>query len=132
MPVNFIPKTKIVLQIGNSVAVINEKTTKLDSPPIIIKDRTLVPLRFISEAFGAKVEWNPVFRLVFIKMGEKEIIVQIGTPYASVSGKKVLLDSPPLIVKGRTMVPLRFIAETLGAEVTWDEATKSITIIYPG
>ncbi|MCD6107236.1 MAG: copper amine oxidase N-terminal domain-containing protein, partial [Caldisericaceae bacterium] len=56
----------------------------------------------------------------------------IGTPYASVSGKKVLLDSPPLIVKGRTMVPLRFIAETLGAEVTWDEATKSITIIYPG
>ena len=132
IPVNFIPKTKIMLQIGNSVAVINEKTTKLDSPPIIVKGRTLVPLRFISEAFGAKVEWNPVFRLVFIKMGEKEIIVQIGTPYASVSGKKVLLDSPPLIVKGRTMVPLRFIAETLGAEVTWDEATKSITIIYPG
>ncbi len=132
IPVNFIPKTNIMLQIGNSVAVINGKTIKLDSPPIIVKGRTLVPLRFISEAFGAKVEWNSVFRLVFIKMGEKEIIVQIGIPYASINGKKVLLDSPPLIVKDRTMVPLRFIAEALGAEVTWDETTKSITIIYPG
>lgn len=132
IPVNFIPKTNIMLQIGNSVAVINGKTIKLDSPPVIVKGRTLVPLRFISEAFGAKVEWNSVFRLVSIKMGEKEIIVQIGTPYASINGKKVLLDSPPLIVKDRTMVPLRFIAEALGAEVTWDETTKSITIIYPG
>ncbi|MEA3314055.1 MAG: stalk domain-containing protein [Caldisericota bacterium] len=132
IPVNFIPKTNIMLQIGNSVAVINGKTIKLDSPPIIIKDRTLVPLRFISEAFGAKVEWNSVFRLVFINMGEKKIIVQIGIPYASINGIKVLLDSPPLIVKDRTMVPLRFIAEALGAEVTWDKTTKSITIIYPG
>ena len=129
VPVTFISRTKIVLQVGNRFALINNKSVELDSPPVIIKGRTLVPLRFISEAFGADVQWNSVFKLIFIKMGKKEIILQIGVPYASVNNKKVTLDSAPVIIKGHTMVPIRFITEALGASVSWDAHTRSVTII---
>ncbi len=131
IPVKFIPKTKIVLQVGNGNAIVNDASVKLDSPPVIVNNRTLVPLRFIAEAFGAKVEWNPVFKLVFITLGDKEIVLQVGVPYASVNNKKVKLDSSPKIIKGHTMVPLRFVAEAFGASVNWDQGTRSITIIYP-
>ncbi len=131
VPVKFIPKTKIVLQVGNKKAIVNNEIVKLDAPPVIVKNRTLVPLRFIAEAFGAKVEWNPVFKLVFITLGNKEIILQEGVSYASVNNKKVKLDSPPKIVNGHMMVPLRFIAEAFGASVQWDGTTRSITIVYP-
>ncbi|MCD6427549.1 MAG: hypothetical protein J7L03_05600 [Caldisericaceae bacterium] len=131
VPVKFIPKTKIVLQVGNSKAIVNNEIVKLDAPPVLVNNRTMVPLRFIAEAFGAKVEWNPVFKLVFITLGEKEIILQVGTPYASVNNKMVNLDAPPKIIKNHTMVPLRFIAEVFGASVEWDKKTKGITIVYP-
>jgi hypothetical protein len=131
IPVNYIPKTKIVLQVGNSVALVNDKTVKLDASPKIVKDRTLVPLRFIAEAFGANVQWNSVFKLVIIKLQDKEIILQIGTSYASVGDKKYTLDTAPIIDKGYTMVPIRFIAEALNSSVEWDEKTKTVTIVYP-
>lgn len=131
IPVNYIPKTKIVLQVGNSVALVNDKTVKLDASPKIVKDRTLVPLRFIAEAFGADVQWNSVFKLVIIKLQDKEIILQIGTSYASVGDKKYTLDTAPIIDKGYTMVPIRFIAEALNSSVEWDEKTKTVTIVYP-
>jgi hypothetical protein len=131
IPVNFIPKTKIVLQVGNSVALVNDKTVKLDASPKIVKDRTLVPLRFIAEAFGADVQWNSVFKLVIIKLQDKEIILQIGTSYASVGDKKYILDTAPIIDKGYTMVPIRFIAEALNSSVEWDSTTKTVTIVYP-
>ncbi len=131
IPVKFIPKTKIVLQVGNKNAIVNGSTVKLEAPPVIVHGRTLVPLRFIAEAFGAKVQWNPVFKLVFISIGDKEIILQVGTPYASVNNRMVKLDAPPKIVNGHTMVPLRFIAEAFGASITWDNTTRSITIVYP-
>jgi len=131
IPVKFIPKTKIVLQVGNSVALVNDKTVKLDASPKIVKDRTLVPLRFIAEAFGADVQWNSVFKLVIIKLQDKEIILQIGTSYASVGDKKYTLDTAPIIDKGYTMVPIRFIAEALNSSVEWDSTTKTVTIVYP-
>ncbi len=131
IPVKFIPKTKIILQVGNSKAIVNNEIVKLDASPVLINNRTMVPLRFIAEAFGAKVQWNPVFKLVIITLGEKEIILQVGTPYASVNNRMVKLDAPPKLVKNHTMVPLRFIAEAFGASVQWDAKTKSITIVYP-
>jgi hypothetical protein len=131
VPVKFIPKTTIVLQIGNNNAIVNGTALKLDTPPVIKNSRTLVPVRFIAEAFGASVSWNPVFRLIFITIGKKEIILQVGVKYASINNQKLTIDAPPQIIKGHTMVPLRFIAEAFGASVTWDNATRSITIVYP-
>jgi hypothetical protein len=131
IPVNFIPKTKIVIQVGNTTGLINDKTVKLDAVPKIVNGRTLVPLRFVAEAFGAQVQWNPVFKLVIINLGDKEIILQIGTGYASVNGVKYNLDTAPSIASGVTFVPIRFISDALNSSVEWDEKTKTVTIVYP-
>ncbi len=131
IPVKLILKTTIILQIGNKYAVVNGEKKLLEAPPLIVKNRTLVPIRFISEAFGAKIQWYPVFKLVFITLNNRTIILQIGKSFASINDKKVMLDAPPLIIKNHTMVPLRFIAEAFGAKIVWDNATRSITITYP-
>lgn len=131
IPVNFIPKTKIILQVGNTSAIVNDKTTKLDTAPRIVNGRTLVPIRFIAEAFGATVNWDPVFKLVVITLDKNQIYLQIGTNYASVNGKKVSLEAAPMISGGYTLVPIRFISESLGADVQWEPNTKTITIVYP-
>ena len=125
-------ETTIKLVIGLDEALINGKATMLDSPPFIDPhtDRTLVPLRFISEAFGADVQWDELTRSVTVKLNDKEIKLQIGNNQASVNGEIVSLDQPPVIENNRTMVPIRFISESLGAKVDWDGETKTITIIY--
>lgn len=129
--VTYIKTTIIKLQVKNTVAMINADTVSLDAPPIIKDGRTLVPLRFISEAFGAKLTWDPVFQIIDIVLGNDTIRLQIGKNFASVNNKKIAMDTAPIIDHGRTMVPVRFISEALGAEVVWDDATKTVTIIYP-
>ena len=129
--VKYIKTTIMKLQIGNKIALVNTSTETLDAPPVIIKNRTFVPLRFISEAFGAKLVWDPVFQLIDISLGNDSLRLQIGKNFAEVNGKKVMLDAAPVIVKGRTMVPIRFISEALDAQVLWDDTTKTVTIVYP-
>ncbi|MGB9695262.1 MAG: stalk domain-containing protein, partial [Caldisericaceae bacterium] len=131
IPVKFIPKTKIIIQVGNTNGIVNDKTVKLEAAPKITNGRTLVPIRFVAEAFGATVKWNPVFKLVTINLSDKEIILQIGTNYASVNGVKYSLDAAPSISSGVTFVPIRFISDSLNASVDWDAGTKTVTIIYP-
>ncbi len=129
--VKYIKTTIIKLQINNKVALVNSSTVQLDAAPIIKNGRTLVPLRFISEAFGATLSWDPIFRIIDISLDSSKIRLQIGTKFAGVNGKKVSLDVAPQLVKNRTMVPIRFVSEALNAEVLWDANTKTITIIYP-
>jgi hypothetical protein len=68
---------------------------------------------------------------VFITLQDKEIVLQIGTSYASVGDSKYTLDTAPIIDKGNTLVPIRFIAEAFNSSVEWDEKTKTVTIVYP-
>lgn len=81
--------------------------------------RTYVPLRFVSEALGAKVDWEGAGQKVVISKGDKIIGLQIGSKEAVSNGEELFLDTVPLLVEGRTMVPLRFISEALGVEVNW-------------
>ncbi len=129
--VKYIKTTIIKLQINNKVALVNSSTVQLDAAPVIKNNRTLVPLRFVSEAFGATLSWDPIFRIIDITLGDSKIRLQIGTKFAAVNGKKVPLDVAPQLIKNRTMVPIRFVSEALNAEVLWDQNTKTITIIYP-
>jgi len=111
----------------------------LDAPPFIDKQssRTLVPLRFISQAFGAEVEWDEKLRKVTIKKASTKnnpaILIELwpGNKTAKVNLKSVELDAAPVIIPpGRTMVPLRFISESFGSSVSWDGINRRITIIY--
>jgi hypothetical protein len=124
--------TVIILQIGNPNALKNGETIKLDASPFIENGRTMVPVRFISEAFGATVNWEPP-KTVTIIFRDTRIILQVGNVIASIAKKdtpaqRIILDTPPKIVGGRTFVPIRFIGEAFGAVVDWDSITKTIKI----
>ncbi|HEY3364121.1 MAG TPA: stalk domain-containing protein [Symbiobacteriaceae bacterium] len=97
-------------------------------PPVIANDRTLVPMRGLLEALGAKVAWDQSARMVTANLGSTEIKAVIGDPKATVNGRTVTLDVAPAIVADRTLVPLRFFAENLGMAVAWNGETRTITI----
>jgi len=122
----------IKLKIGDENAYVNDVLHKLDVPPFIDKTtgRTMVPLRFIGEALLAEVLWDPTERKVTYKLEGRVIELWIDMKMARVNGNPVEVDPPPRIVNGRTVVPLRFVSENLGAEVAWDEKTQTITITY--
>ena len=121
---------KITLQIGSNLATVGSETIELEAPPVIEKGFTLVPLRFISESFGAEVQWNGALQVITIIYQTHTIQIQVGSTVAVVDNSIVKLDAPPKIMSGRTFVPIRFISETFGAEVGWDGATKTVTIVY--
>ncbi len=127
-----IKKITILLKIDSKTIFIDGKQSEMDVAPFIEPStgRTLVPIRFISEAFGAEVKWEPQFKVVDIRSGKTVIKLQIGNKIALVNGEQVELDQPPLIKDNRTMVPLRFISEAFGAEVKWFPETREIKIIY--
>jgi len=102
-----------------------------DVPPQIIKDRTMVPMRKIFEAFGAEVDWDDTLKKVTaVKEGIKVELI-IGSVNAKVGEEEKLLDSEPVIIDGRTLVPVRFVSEALGAKVEWDGENKRVIIEKP-
>ena len=96
------------------------RNIKFDTPPVIKDGRTLIPVRAVSEAFGASVAWDPVLRTVTIVRGETEIVLGIDSLEAMVNGEQEQLDAPAEIMGGRTVVPLRFVLEKMGWECDWD------------
>jgi N-acetylmuramoyl-L-alanine amidase len=111
---------------------INDEKIESDVPPVIVNDRTLAPVRVISENLGAEVYWDNDNRLVQIMTPSKTIILKIDDRKALVDGDEVLLDVPAKIVNNRTMVPLRFLGETLGAKVSWNNDLRRVIINRTG
>lgn len=97
-------------------------------PFISEKGRTMVPLRFVSQALGAEVEWNGVNQSIVIEYNDKKIEMVVGDIKGKINGSEVLFELGPQLVGDRTVVPLRFISETLGAQVEWDGKSNTITI----
>jgi hypothetical protein len=131
IPVTYKARTVIHLQVGNTTAMVNNARKKLDAVPVNVKGVVMVPLRFIGEAFGALVTWDPVFQIIDIELRDLPIRLQLGANYASVAGRKVILQGIPVNMKGTTMVPIRFIGEAFGAQVVWNAPTQGIDITYP-
>ena len=100
-----------------------------DQKPVINSDnRTLVPVRFVSEALGAEVEWISETRTVKINYKEKTILLEIGQKQALVGTSIIMLDTKAEIMNERTMVPLRFVSECLGAVVDWEPLADAAMI----
>lgn len=122
----------IVLTLERKDATVDGKSYILDAPPFLDTkaNRTLAPVRFISEALGAEVAWVGETRQVVIRDGDKEIMLTIGSAEVLVNGERQTIDSAPeLHPPGRTFVPLRFVSETLGAQVDYVHETRVITIV---
>lgn len=107
---------------------IDGKIIKTDAAPFIEKDRTFVPIRFIGEALNYKVDWNKDKKLVTIKNNDRQILMTIGDTNITVNNEKIKNDVAPLIRKGRTYVPLRFVAENMNLKVNWDGKEKKVII----
>jgi flagellar hook assembly protein FlgD len=116
------------LQIGNKTATVNEDTVELDAAPYVKDGRTFVPLSIIAKGFGADVEWVAQTKGINIRLENTIISMQIGSNRAIVNNAVVPLDAPPEITNGRTFIPIRFVVETLGSELTWNQDDKSIHI----
>ena len=124
------------LQIGSKTMYINDEPKEIDVPPTIVEGRTLLPIRWVAEPLGADVGWDGKERKVIVSLNDTTIELWIGKPTARVNGIEKPIDpnNPkvvPMILNGRTMLPVRFVAENLGADVLWDGTTKTVTIIYP-
>ena len=91
-------------------------------------DRTMVPLRAIGEALGAELGWDGVRRVVTLTKGGVTVRLTIGSNVAEVNGAAVTMDTIAVIRNDRTMVPLRYVGEFLGAEVGWDDASRAVTV----
>lgn len=117
---------------NNTTAEIDGRRVTLDVPPQILNGRTLVPLRFVSEALGAHVAWQEANQQVTLSMGARTVILWVGRGEARIDGAPVPIDVPPIIANGRTLVPLRFAAESLGAEVQWNENDQTILLTHGG
>ncbi len=123
--------TTIVMTIDNPLMQINGEDINIDengTSPIIVDGSTLVPIRAVAEALGGAVEWDNDTRNVTITKDAKVIKLVIDEINARVDESNVTLDAAPVIINGRTMLPLRFVAENLGAEVEWNGENRKITI----
>ncbi len=140
--VNFKPERCEVLKIGSGKIKVNGKIKSIDKNgktfPLIIRkwERTVVPIRAIVENAGGTVNWDPVQRMVTIRLNGTTIKLWIGKSWAEVNGKTEWIDEKnhnvkPVIINSRTMIPLRFVGESLGAKVTWISSSKEIIMVFP-
>lgn len=128
----------MILQIGSPNMTVNGVSQEIDpgrgTQPVIINGTTLVPIRTIIENMGGTIAWNPDLRQITMTANNKTIVMTLNYTVAKVRDRdaadwvqKTVLVAPKLI-NGRTMVPLRFVTEELGAAVGWEQASKRITI----
>ena len=113
-----------------SIFVNGTKLTSAECSPVIYNDRTLIPVRMVFDFLDAEVNWSGEQKIVEINLGNTEVMMKIGENLVCVNNEKLFLDVAPMIIKDRTMVPLRFISESFGAEVIWNSKYKSVYIFY--
>lgn len=117
--------TIVKLTIGSKLAYINNAAHDLDAAPLNRNSRTMLPVRFVAESLGATVGWDGATSTVTVTSDTAEIKIVIGATSATVNGQTVTLDSPAFIESSRTYLPVRFVAENLGATVEWVAATNT-------
>ena len=113
---------------------INNNRINYDTMPVNINNRVLVPVRATFDALGADIEWFGEIQTVIATSGSTLIALKIDNPLLIVSDvqtqgiKTIELDSPPVLLNSKTMIPLRVVAEIFDYQVNWSEANKSIFI----
>ena len=106
----------------NGIAVIidGKTITFEDQGPVVVNNRTLVPMRKIFEVLGATISWDASTNTVTGQKEDTLISLQIGSTTAYINGTATILDVPAQAMNDRTMVPIRFVSEAMGASVVWD------------
>ena len=119
---------ELKMTLGKTDYLLNGEKKTMDVAPIIANNRTMLPVRYVAEALGAAIAWDGATSTATLTTADTEIKITVGASEAVVNGQAVKLDSPAFIENSRTYMPVRFVAETLGATVAWDAATSTATI----
>ena len=130
-------ETVMVFILDNNTYTANGKLIVMDVSPSVIEGRTMLPIRYAATPLGADVAWEDETKKVTVSLGATKMELWIGQSNAMVNGKTVLIDPDnikvtPLIINERTMLPLRFVTETLGCDVQWDAVTRKATVTKTG
>jgi hypothetical protein len=133
------PTEKIILRfkINSLTYWLGTISKNMDSPPIVKEGRTLLPIRYLAEAIGATVTWDAKTQQITLQLKQTFIVLTLGQNIAIINGVPTKIDPDNLNVKpivvppGRTLLPLRFVAERLNCLVAWNPENQEITITYP-
>lgn len=127
------PEVRLTRFIGTPLEITG--TLMLDQPPMAPNGRTLIPIRALADTYNILIKWDEAAREAILRYGDLEIHLPVGSKVVTLvtrgpnpSSRTVTIDEPVRIENGRTLIPLRFVAETFEFEVGWDDALRQITI----
>lgn len=127
-----LPVSAGVAQAASAIKVkVDGHNLAVNQPPVIKNGRMLVPMRAIFEALGARVTWNQANKTATAVQGSTTIVLTIGQKTAKVNQASKALDEAAQIISGRTMVPVRFVSESLGAKVIWNGHANTVAVVTP-
>lgn len=112
----------------------NRRTGAFEPDAYVVRStrRTVMPIRFFTEALGGQVEWEAGSRTAVLRYAGREVRLRIGSSEALVDGRRVAIDQPPFIWLDRTMIPTRFLMEALGARVDWEPMDNAVRVSLAG
>lgn len=113
---------------GGIKVMVNGELVQFDVQPQLINDRTMVPLRAIFEQLGARVDWNSDTRTVTATKDDIVVKSTIGNKTMYINGEQKTMDVAPAVIDGRTLVPVRFVAEAFDCYVEWDGGSSTVYI----
>lgn len=125
---NYVEQNVATLIMPDVTVTVNGEAIEFDQPPVIKDDRTFVPIRKVAEKMGATVLWDDSSQSVTISSDHGKIQLHIGYAVLSVNGIPIVIDTAPYIENGRTLIPVRFVAQALGANVVWDGENRCVNI----
>ncbi|MFF2483669.1 stalk domain-containing protein [Paenibacillus sp. NPDC058071] len=121
-------RTHVEMTIGSKNAVVGDKKLTLDVPPLELSGTTYVPLRFVTDAMGARLQWDNKLNRVTVINGSTMLEMTIGKKELITNGKLSETQVAPIIRNGRTLIPIRLFSENLGLKVGYEKATRKVTI----
>lgn len=110
---------------------VDGKYIEFDVAPQVINGRTMVPVRAIFEAVGAKVDWNQITSTVSALKGSTYVTMFLNSNYMTINYMSYTMDASPVAIDGRVLAPARYVGESFGYVVTWDEALNSVFMTKP-
>lgn len=128
--------TELSFTIGSKDYYVGKTKKALSAAPLTKDARTLLPIRYVVEAIGGTINWTQETQETSITVGTTNIVMTVGKATALVNGVEKPIDASndkvmPLNINGRIFIPLRFVSETINAEVVWNPYQKTVTIRYP-
>ncbi|WP_138495824.1 stalk domain-containing protein [Paenibacillus pinistramenti] len=118
----------VVMTVGQKSYLLNGQKKAFDAAPIVKDGTTYVPIKYVVDAFGGSASWQASTQRITVLRGSAMIDLFVGNKEYIFNGSRKTAEVTPLIISGRTLVPVRLVSEQLGISVKWEQKTKSITL----